>query len=241
MSIINSSGFGRPDYSAPIPVLNGPQESWNLTIPANGTEQAGTIDCEAFDYVSVWLYYNPNPQRISFAWSTQLPAPGTGTYTDYIGLPDNNVGGVLHLPTRMRYLTISVTDLSGAQNYSQGYFWGTNRPGNSPGALNIGQNDYGFTYTNIAPGTQTNEFPNFMPGGAVVAAVMGGEYYLTIDYYSAFNGWLSLWDSGDFAAGVPTTQTVALPVAPVRVNMQNRASVASSGHVSIVNFAPIYG
>lgn len=240
MSIINSSGFGRPDYSAPLPVLNGPQTFWDLTIPALGTEQIGTLDCEAFNYVSVWLYDNPFPQRLSFAWSTELPAPGSGTYTDYIGLPDNNVGGVLHLPTRMRYLTMAVTDLSDAANFSQGYFWGTNRPGNSPGELNIGQNDYGFTYTNIPVGTTLNTFPIFMPGVALLTSVLNESSYVTVNYYSAFNGWQFLWNSGTLAANSPISEMVALPVAPLRIGMQNLGSTAASGSLALVNLSPIY-
>lgn len=211
MSIITPPPFGRPDYSQPLLVTDGVPLLAANTLPADGSENLFTINCQGFQYLDIIGLDSFEPFSLTFSWNPDPNGQTNVATTETIGIPGfASLQQQLHIPCRQQFVSVAGTDLSGSDNPVTFYYWLSNRVGRSP--FNAPMQPIWFSNGGtILPGNNTLT-PSWPYGGPVVfSSTSSGTYNVQVNWFDESGNWDYVWGQNGYTANNPTTQIFTLP------------------------------
>lgn len=234
MSVNPSPGYGHPDFSAPLDVLDGPVQTWNEDLPAYSTVTVATVLTTGYKYVGLYMANGAVAQTASFYWSITGRYGFTPQFDDYVSVPPGAFSPFFLLTAKAQLLTLAITDTSGADNTAKGSCWPTNRLPFNPNVDNFTIWDSGGSHP-LAPGWNYEPF-NVVSGGLAVISV-GADvgYDVEIDYLDLNGQWDYIWSDSGLTANVPTSSIVALPSGYCRIGINNTGGGNQSATAAVVS------
>lgn len=240
MSVNPFPGYGHPDFSAPLQVLDGPLTQWDSDVPAFSTVIVATINTIGYEYVGLYLANGSVAQTPTCYWSVNGKYGFLPQIDDYVSIPAGAFNSYFFLTAKAQLLTVAITDTSRADNNSQGSCWPTNRrPWNPNVNGNVVWSAGGGNP--LVPGWNYEPLNITSGGQAIISAQTTGTYDIEVDYLDLNGTWDYIWGNSGFAANESMSQLLALPAGYCRIGVNNTSGANQSGTAAITSIQNVSG